>query len=58
MKSLYIFLEEIMATPGNTMGMGNPGVDTTGEVMTEPIGTNIDKKKRPKRSLVKKNIKV
>lgn len=58
MKSLYKFLEDVMATPMNTVGMGNPGMDAAGTTLTEPIGTDVDKKKRPKRPLNKKKVKL
>ena len=43
MKDLYKYIEEELATPANTMGMGNPGLN--GDTMTEPLITkNITKK--------------
>lgn len=41
MKSLYKYIqEEIAATPGNTMGAGNPmPAGVTGEVGSEPLAT-------------------
>lgn len=55
MKSLKYYLEEL-ATPLDTMGMGNP--DVSGEIMSEPL---VDKKRRrskksPKCMINKKNI--
>ena len=37
MKDLYTYLECDATTPGNTMGMGNPGETAPGE-LSEPIG--------------------
>lgn len=48
MKTLKIYLEELMATPAGTMGMGNPGCDANGNC-TEPISGFKDKKKRSKK---------
>lgn len=47
MKSLYEYIREEMATPGNTMGMGNPMVPTDTTPGTEPIAPiNLKKKKK------------
>ena len=41
MKSLYLYLEDIFATPANTVGMGNPSAPTdtqpgSGEIPIAP----------------------
>lgn len=38
MNSLHTYLECELATPGNTLGVGNPGVNPDGEGLSEPIG--------------------
>ena len=50
MKTLKIYLEELMATPAGTMGMGNSGCDANGNC-TEPLvcKKHKDKKKRSKK---------
>lgn len=53
MKSLYKYLKECdLATPMNTMGMGNPSIDC--DVISEPIGCNKNKKRASKKKLLKK----
>lgn len=53
MKKLYKYLkEEIAATPGNTMGMGNPiPAGVNGNIGSEPIPTAKAKKQRKKKSI-------
>lgn len=48
MKSLYQCISEEMATPGNTMGMGNPMAPTETQPGTEPIAPINSKKKKTK----------
>ena len=56
MKSLIdIIKEEGVATPLNTMGVGNPVPPTEGEPGSEPICTNCKKKKKVKVSCIKSN---
>jgi len=66
MKQLYTYLEEL-ATPADTMGMGNPGMasDGRGEVLTEPIGSidgcahcikQDEKSKKKKKQKIKESI--
>lgn len=55
MNNLHTYLECEFATPGNTPGVGNPGVDPSGEGLSEPIGVikgcsgKSDTKKRKKK---------
>lgn len=58
MKHLKTYCEDAFVTPGNTLGMGNPGV-IDGETLSEPIGTaksevekNKKKHKKKMKSLV------
>ena len=53
MKTLQTYIECDLATPANTLGMGNPG-EISQDTLTEPIGTakfevEKDKKKRKKK---------
>jgi hypothetical protein len=50
MKSLYMYLEDIMATPGNTMGMGNPMPPTDTTLGSEPLVAAKCKKEKCKKS--------
>lgn len=51
MKSLYTYLEDLAATPANTIGMGNPIPPINGEVGSEPIiAAKCKKEKKKKRS--------
>lgn len=61
MKDLYdIYNEECCATPGNTMGMGNPMLPTAEEPGTEPLTptakTKTEKKQKRKKDTVKEGI--
>lgn len=64
MKALYdIYNEECCATPGNTMGMGNPMLPTVEEPGTEPsepltptAKTKTEKKQKRKKDTVKEGI--
>ena len=38
MDNLATYLECEFATPGNTLGVGDPSVDPNGEGLSEPIG--------------------
>lgn len=50
MKNLDSYLEELCATPANTMGMGNPAAPCPdGEPGSEPIPTAKAKRSQPKR---------
>lgn len=53
MKSLFQFLQEENATPGNTTGMGNPTADDGSGHGTEPL-TAKAKIEKPKRKRKKK----
>lgn len=63
MKSLYLYIKEegecasINATPGNTMGMGNPmPAGVNGEVGSEPlVNTRTKKYKKEKKTKEKIN---
>lgn len=54
MKDLYTYLTEegggMMATPANTMGMGDPQMPSEGSTGTEPLVQNNKGKKARKRT--------
>ena len=54
MKTLQTYIECDLATPANTMGMGNPG-EIAPDTLTEPIGTAKSEMEKPKKK--KKKIK-
>lgn len=49
MKPLYTYFEDLTATPGNTMGMGNPIAPIGDQIGTEPIVTTKCKKEKYKK---------
>ena len=58
MRALKTYLEELAATPGNTIGMGNPG-QIDGDTLTEPIeGTAkcIRQREKKKRKKIKESL--
>lgn len=49
MRTLIDYIREELATPMNTIGMGNPGCDAN-DNCTEPLVVKKDKKKRSKKT--------
>lgn len=55
MKTLQTYIECDLATPANTLGMGNPG-EISQDTLTEPIGTaksEIEKNKKKRKKKIK-----
>ena len=57
MKTLYSYVENLMATPGNTMGMGNPIPACDGGLGSEPIYPIDSKTAKCKKEKHKKKLK-
>ena len=55
MKNLKNYIECEVATPGNTLGAGNPSVE--GDLMTEPIQDPLDKRPKAKKQKLKNGMK-